>query len=167
MGLFEKFSRKSGDPDYVAKLIAENPAPSYELSEDESVFWGTFVNEFILSDEWVQSMTRLIEYWRQIDVNNYPMYEPLQELTDWELAYATEVWIVYEFIDTFVKYGEIEELDPVVGGETRAFVAEYLCALARKMDETDIKGFISVLKSQIAQFGIEDLKSEGSGLRFK
>jgi hypothetical protein len=141
--------------------------PAVEFSEQEAGFWASFVHDFVISDEWFATMRRLIEYWRGIDTDAYPMYEPLQTLSDWELAYATEVWVVYEFISTYVQYGELDGIDPEIGSETRTFISEYFAALARKMDEGDINGFVETLKSQIKQFGVKDLQSEGSASRFK
>ena len=164
MGIFRS---KEPKKDSLEQFLEDNPLPVVELSEQEEGFWASFVHDFVISYEWFATMTRLIEYWRGIDTDAYPMYEPLQTLSDWELAYATEVWIVYEFIGTYVRYGELDGIDPAIGAETRTFISEYLAALARKMDEGDINGFVETLKSQIKQFGVEDLQSEGSATRFK
>lgn len=138
-----------------------------ELSEQEEAFWASFVNDFVVSDEWFAAMTRLIHYWRSMDTNAHPMYKPLQSLSDWELAYATEGWVVYEFITTYVQYGELDGIDPAIGAETRTFISEYIAALARQMDEEEIIGMVETLRSLIKRFGIEDLQSEGSASRFK
>lgn len=167
MGIFSKYFKPDDENnDYVAKLIAENPLPEIELTEEEDQFWASFVHEFVNSEEWYLTVKRLIGYWRGIDVDSYPMYEPLQALSDWELAYGTEVWIVYDFISNYVQYGEIDDINPEVSAETRKFISEFFAAKARQMNESDIKGFVDVLKSQIDQFGIDGLKKDSSIEKF-
>ena len=161
-----KLFRRANADNSESEGLPQTP-PEVEFSEQEEGFWASFVHDFVISDEWFATMTRLIEYWRGIDTDAYPMYAPLQTLSDWELAYATEVWVVYEFISTYVQYGELDGIDPEIGAETRTFISEYFAALARKMDEGDINGFAETLKSQIKRFGVEDLQSEGSASRFK
>jgi len=147
--------------------ISNNASTPIELTEQEEAFWASFVHDFVVSDEWFSAMSGLIDYWRSIDIDAYPMYAPLQELSDWELAYGTELWVIYEFITTYVQYGELDGIDPAIGSEARTFISQYLAALARKMNESDIEGFVETLESQIESFGAEDLQSEGSASRFK
>jgi hypothetical protein len=159
-------NKKEGFFDYIARLVEENPTPQVELSPDQEGFWATFVSEFASSNEWHTAMTRLIDFWREIDTDTYPMYAPLQELSDWELAYATEVMVINDFALTYVQFGLIDGINPVLKPAAREFLAGYFVAMACKMDQLDIEGFIKVLKSQIEDFGIDNLKSEGAASRF-
>ena len=159
------FRRKSSEP--ITQIDQKAP-DEYDAhwTPEEKAFWASFVNEFVVSDEWIRTMKQLIEYWRGIDSNVYPIYLPLQELQDWELALGTEIWIIYDFATTYAEYGLVDGIDPSLSSETRIFLSEYFAALARKMSESDITGLVSVVKNQIEVFGEADARSEGSASKF-
>ena len=159
----EKFLKQLADEKPIS--LNSNPADGY--SPEENAFWASFVNEFVESQEWHVAVKRLIHYWREIDASAYPIYKPLQSLEDWELAYGTELWVVYDFATTYVEFGEILEIDPSLSAEARVFLAEYFCALARKMDGHDIRGFVEVIKDQIETFGEESIRNQGSAILFQ
>jgi len=159
-------SKWKGWREYAASLVDTNPTPEVELTPDEEEFWASFVNTFVISDEWYAAMTGLINFWREMDTDVYKMYSPLQELSDWELAAATELWIIYDFITTYVQWAVVDGIEPVLKPAARKFLAGYFVAMACKMDQGDIEGFIEVFKSQIKDFGSEAVKSEGAASRF-